>query len=367
MPKRKLGSITWSKDGSSCMIQVSRGWRSDGSRRRLTKRLSGVTPEEAEIELAKMAMSLGASDLIGDSVTLRTYYYGIFRDGMSNRGAPRTQATLEFYDQAMECYVLPTLGDVYLSSITHDQVARVVLAAGSPRNCKRTLRAVLMSAYDAGYIEDRPFSRRIHTPQVRKAQTQPWDPSEVARAIEAARSYHRQEVLAYLALGLSGLRKSEALAVRPCDLSLSTVVDFATGDSHTSMAVSVTRSYTDADGVKESTKNASSVRSVPIFVPLRDDLASIARTIDPQERLVPLGESGLRGMWERFISASGLRPIPPGMLRHTSDTLALDAGVAPDLVDKMHGRSEHTSTYKNYYRPSLGAMESASHKLADGI
>lgn len=90
-------SIIWSDDGSSCMLQVSRGWRSEGSRRRLTKRLSGVTPEEAEIELTKMAMSLGSSDLIGDSVTLRAYYYGIFRDGLSNRGTPRTKATIDSY------------------------------------------------------------------------------------------------------------------------------------------------------------------------------------------------------------------------------------------------------------------------------
>lgn len=367
MPKRKLGSITWSDDGSSCMIQVSRGWRSDGSRRRLTKRLSGVTPEEAEIELAKMAMSLGSSDLIGDSVTLRAYYYGIFRDGLSNRGTPRTNSTLRFYDSAMECYVLPAIGDVYLSSITHDQVARVVQEAGSPRNCKRTLRAVLMAAYDAGYIEERPFSRRIRTHTEKKAQELPWDAQEVAAAIEAARAYRRPEVLAYLALGLSGLRKSETMAVRPCDLSMSTVVDFTTGESRTSMTVSITRSYTSDDGVKESTKNAASARSVPVFVPLRDDLAAIAQQCDPQARIIDMGETGLRNMWLRFLDESGLRRIPPGMLRHTSDTLALDAGVAPDLVDKMHGRSEHTSTYRNYYRPALGAMESASHKIADGF
>lgn len=40
---------------------------------------------------------LGSSDLIGDSVTLRAYYYGIFRDGLSNRGTPRTKATIDSY------------------------------------------------------------------------------------------------------------------------------------------------------------------------------------------------------------------------------------------------------------------------------
>ena len=61
------------------------------------------------------------------------------------------------------------------------------------------------------------------------------------------------------------------------------------------------------------------------------------------------------------------RSVAQGPRRHTSDTIALDAGVAPDLVDKMHGRSEHTSTYRNYYRPALGAMEEAARKVGETI
>ena len=185
-------------------------------------------------------------------------------------------------------------------------------------------------------------------------------------AVEASRSW-RPELRAYLALGLSGLRKSEALAVRPRDLSVTTLHDFVTGEATESMTVTVRRSYNEVDGLREGTKNDHSVRSVPVFAPLRRDLMEIARSCDPEARLVDLCESHFNKEWTRALEASGLRRVPPGTLRHTSDTIALDSGVAPDLVDKMHGRSEHTSTYRNYYRPALGAMEEAARKVGETI
>ncbi len=366
MAKRKVGTIRWSSDGSSCQVRVYRGRRSDGSRRVLTRTLHGVSADEAEAEAVRMAAELGASDLAGDSMTLSAFYWGVFRETPSNRGTPRTKTTLRGYDQAMRRYVLPTLGDVRLDRITHDMQARVVQAAGSPRNCKAVLRAVLRSAYDMGYLAEEPMKRRIVAPRHRKEQVQPWDLREVAMAVEASRSW-RPELRAYLALGLSGLRKSEALAVRPRDLSVTTLHDFVTGEATESMTVTVRRSYNEVDGLREGTKNDHSARAVPVFAPLRRDLMEIARSCDPEARLVDLCESHFNKVWREALEASGLRRVPPGTLRHTSDTIALDSGVAPDLVDKMHGRTEHSSTYRNYYRPALSAMEQAARRVGESV
>lgn len=92
-----------------------------------------------------------------------------------------------------------------------------------------------------------------------------------------------------------------------------------------------------------------------------------ARSCDPEARLVDLCESHFNKEWTRALEASGLRRVPPGTLRHTSDTIALDSGVAPDLVDKMHGRTEHSSTYRNYYRPALSAMEQAARRVGETL
>lgn len=366
MAKRKIGSIKWLPDGRSCQIRVQRGYRQDGSPRTLTRTLHDVSADEAEAEAVRMAAELGSSDLAGGAMTLGSYYWGVFRDTPSNRGRRRTRSTLRGYDYAMEHYVLPTLGGVRLDRITHDQIVSVVQAARSPRNCKTILRAVLLAAYDAGYLVEKPFQRRVPTPRPRAEQVQPWDRAEVAAALEAAEGW-RPELRAYLALGLSGLRKSEALAVTPSDLAVARVYDFATGEERESMTVTVRHVFTEDDGLREGAKNDSSVRSVPVWVPCRAMLAGAARGCGPDDRIVGLSVGGFRRAWDKALDESGLRKVPPGTLRHTSDTIALDAGVAPDLVDKMHGRSEHTSTYRNYYRPNLSAMEEASRRTGGTI
>lgn len=68
-------------------------------------------------------------------------------------------------------------------------------------------------------------------------------------------------------------------------------------------------------------------------------------------------------MWRAALESAGVRYIPPDMLRHTTDTLMLAAGVAPDVDDKIHGRSEHTSTYRNYFRPDVGVAEDAMRRM----
>lgn len=366
MAKRKVGTITWSPDGSSCRVRVQRGRRSDGSPRVLTRTLHGASRDEAEAEAVRMAAELGASDLAGDSMTLSAFYYGVFRGSPSNRGTPRTKATLRGYDYAMEHYVLPELGDLPLRRVTHDRVAAVVNAARSPKNCKTVLRAVLLGAYDMGFLSERPFQRRIATPRPRREQQLPWNGSEVAAAMEAAKGW-RPELVAYLALGLSGLRRSEALAVRPRDLSFTKIYDFASGEETESMTVRVCRTMTEADGLREATKNDHSARVVPVFSPMRQALAEAARACDPEDRIVGLSVGRFSKEWRRAIEESGLRVVPPSLLRHTSDTLRLTAGIAPDLADKMNGRSEHASTFNNYFRPDLAAMEAADRKVGETI
>lgn len=363
---RKMGNIQWSDDGKSCKIRVSRGYRSDGKRRVLTKTLHNVTRDEAEAEVVRMAKQLGASDFTGDSMTLSTYYWSFFRDAPSNRGKPRAPTTLKGYDYVMKTYVLPKIGSLRLDRITHDKAAAIIRESASPRQCKAVLRTVLRAAYDDGYLTEKPLERRVNVVQKHKEPIQPWDAHEIIQAMDALDDAPI-EVQAYFCLGLSTLSKSEAMGARPCDLSVTRLYDFMTGKETETMTVTVRCTFNEVNGFRDETKNDHRARSVPVFSPCRQRLMEIAKQCDPQERMVNVTEWKLNKRWKDWIARNGLRPVPPGTLRHTSDTLALDAGVAPDLVDKMHGRSEHTSTYRNYYRPALSAMEQASKRIGESL
>lgn len=371
--KRTIGSITKKGEGVY-HVQVMRGTRSDGSRRRVYKTVRG-TYQDAEIAAANLAAELGRSLSSGDSLTLAEYYWGIFRGSPSNRGKPRTAGTLAMYDSQMKRNVLPVLGNRPISSITHSDLKSCVLNASSPRQCKTVLRAVMRAAYDDDLIAERPMERRIVTPPNRKRQRRPWDAQEAAKALDAMRSADPR-IEAYLILGLSGLREEEALGMTPADIRAQETVDMVTGEHIRSLTATVRRTYTDRDGLKEEAKNDFSARSMPVLVQGRERLLAIiaaSRPTEPElvplwamERIVPFSNSALYKRWKAACETLGLRFIPPDMLRHTSETLMQAAGLQDSLVSRLHGHTDLRTDYRHYLRPGIDAAERAAqsvHKL----
>lgn len=369
MPRRKVGSIEW-LGGDACRIRVQRGERV------ANRTLHGLTQAEAEARAVQMAQELGRTDAYDASMTLSAYYWGIFREKPSNRGTPRAKTTLDWYDGCMRRDVLPRLGDMPLSAITHVDMRLCVQSARSPTNAKRALQAVMRSAYDDELVPERPMDRRIPTHRRRRPQEEPWTRFEAAQALRAAREAPA-DIECYLILGLSGLGREEAMGVTPADVREQSTYSIATGEELRTMTVTVSRVYTDADGLREGAKNEFRARTVPVLAAGRERL--LARLSEGREaareagaldewaraRLVPFTAGYLYRRWRDWLSRAGLRYIPPNMLRHTSDTLMLTAGVVADLNDRMHGRVTHASTYGSYFRPDLGLMEQASRQVSD--
>lgn len=377
--KRRVGSIRW--DGDKCVIRVQRMGR------QVCRTFHGLTQEQAEGRALAMARDLGALDLSGEPMTLREYYEGVFRESDSNRGTPRTGSTLQWYDNAMTRHVMPALGDVPLRQITHSMVRACVQRSSAPATCKRALRAVLRAAYDDELVDERPFDRRVPTHAPKRPQARPWSRFEAARALACADPADAPDVAAYLVLGLSGLRKEEALGATPAQVAEGSTYSVETGERVETMTCTVTQVYTDEDGLRPGAKNDFSVRTVPVLEAGRGLLRAVldasraealAHVPDGDERarrdalaawaaarLIPWTGWGFSSRWRRWCESHGLRPIPPKMLRHTSDTLMLTAGVSPDLSDRMHGRTQHATTYQHYFRPDVADMEEASRRVSD--
>lgn len=374
MGKSRIGSIQSAGEGR-WRVRVQRGTNADGKPRVRTETVRG-TKEQASARAAAIAAEMGRTLDGMDGITLREYWVAFFPGKPSNRGTPRSKNTMRFYAGEMERNVLPVLGDVPLSRMTHAQVRECIQRASSPVNCKRTLSAVLRSAYDDGLMPERPLDRRVPVAKRHRDRPQPWSRFEVSAAIAALASAP-WAVRAYLALGLSGLREEESLGVRPCDLRRQTTYSFATGDEVETMTVTVAQTWTDAGGLSPRAKNDYSLRTVPVLPACRETLSAAVRESraawdgGPDEwaasRLIGLTGHRLYVEWRRALGAAGLRYIPPDVLRHTSDTLALTAGVSPDLNDKMHGRSDHSTTYRHYFRPDIGAAEAASQAVSELI
>lgn len=375
--RRKVGHIEPSP-GGGWDVTVTRGTTASGRARTLRRHVDG-TWEDADAACYALAARLGRSLAAGGSVTLAQYYRGIFRQAPSSRGKPRSRATLRAYDAQMEGHVLPIIGDMPLSRLTHERVKAAVLEAGSPRKCKEALRAVLRAAYDDGLMEERPMERRIVTPRKRRPQAPPWDAAEASAALSALEGYRRPEVEAYLILGLSGLRTEEALAVSPGNVSARETYDLVTGETVRSLTVSIDSTYTYDDGYRPGAKTDFSERSVPVIVQGRSRLLEIVAASRPDDpagvpawagsRIVDLTYNQLLHAWRRALREAGLRYIPPDMLRHTSETLMQAARLPDTLVSRLHGHTDLRTDYRHYLRPTLPQAEAAArevHKIMPG-
>lgn len=351
----RRGPDTW-------QISAEHGRRTDGSRRVVYETYHG-TERGARIRAAELAREMGRDVSLGDSITLRDYWDLCFPETVSNRGTKRAPSTMAYYKQQMDSHILPALGDWRLCDLTHEAIAACIRSASAPVNCKRTLSAVLRCAYDAGLMATKPLDRRVPVEKKHREKAAPWAPYEVRKALQEIPA-HDPILGAYLVLGLSGLREEEALGCSWADVAEVPTYDWDTGKELRIMAVRVHVTYTDKNGLRDATKNAQSARTVPVAVAGRGIMrALMGQPHRPDERIVPLTNSGLSKRWLACLEECGLRRITPDMLRHTSDTLALVSGVGADLNDKMHGRSEHSTTYENYFRPDLASMEGAAQRL----
>lgn len=378
MPRNRVGSIR--KVGNRWKIEVWRGSAEEGTLIRRYGSLPASRPrEDAEALAVSMAQRLGVPASQDLDMTLSTFWHTVFPSLPSSRGTKRSKATMRQYTDYMRV-PLKLLGDKPINKITHAEMATAVRQSSSPHNAKVALRAVMRAAYDNDLVDEMPFQRRVPTHRERKPQPQPWTRFEVMdflHQLQAAPldpSEDRDEMIAYTVLGMSGLSKSEILGVRPMDITSQQVYSFTTGEHVQTMTVEVAMTYTDADGWKTWAKNDHRHRTTAILPFLRPMLVQAIGNLSQrrgkgweEERLVRRRSDGMIRDWKRLCKRLGVRYIPPGMLRHTTDTLALTAGVQPDLNDKMHGRSDHSSTYRHYFRPDPGAIEDAARLISDSI
>lgn len=357
----KVGHIATYKDGYRIFVERH------GKKR--TEVFRG-TYREAEIRAAQIAAEMGVPSAYPEDITLKDYWEEVFPDRLSNRGKPRSRNTFLYYAAQMKKNILPKLGHEKLNDITHEQLAEVIRSSTAPTNTKRTLMAVLRSAYDDGLMKDKPLDRRVPTRKNPKKKYEPWNPLEAQEALEKLTAY--PQLKAYAVLGLSGLGMEEALGLRWKDIH------------EEPPYLSISHTYTDTGGHLKTTKNDFRTRIAPIFVLGRDfilqyklentptEASSLAETAKlirswEQTRAIPLRGDTLYKTWKKALNELDIRYIPPSNLRHTSDTLALDSGVRSELNDKLHGRTNPTVTYSSYYRPSLEEMEEAAQLIAENI
>lgn len=367
MSKSGVGSVRELSPGT-WQVRVSRGYRRDGSRRTVSRCVSG-TERDARVEAARLATAMGRDAYAGDPMTLAEWYLGVF---LPSKEATCTRATVEFYRNAWR-YIEPEFGGVAVGDLTNTAIQRWILTLPpkSAPHYARALRAALNAAAFDHVIQESPMGPQYRFRMPRR-DTRPlpvWGPAEVRDALERLQGHDLYPL--WLVMVGGGLSESEALAV---DRERVEWADTPTG---TMARVYVDRAYTALDGMKEP-KNARRYRATimpPMFAePLRraiggtsGPLLTCRRGRNAGRRM---GVAGAGAMWRRLFDEghrlAGMPYVTLNRMRATYSTMMQLAGVDSTIINAMQGRSANSRVlYSNYLNPFEASFASAARRLGD--
>lgn len=269
------------------------------------------------------------------------------------------------------------IGSIVLSDLTRDHVVRWLLDLRGPeekrRLSPRSIRVLyalvnraLREAVDDDLLVKNPASG-VQLPRAERQEMTALTPEQAKLFLAAARGDSNYALWALLVV--TGLRPSEALALRWSDLGAGTVT--------------VQRSvvWVGRQPIFGKTKTAGSRRNVPLDETL---IAALAQhrvnqetslrmcPIDPEMRGLafcttngtPLDAKNLRRSFRALLERANLPRIRIYDLRHTTATLLLGAGENPKIVAERLGHSSVRQTLDTYSHVAPTMQASATAKLS---
>lgn len=176
---------------------------------------------------------------------------------------------------------------------------------------------VMRRAYAEGIIK-RDIEKLLIKPKQEPTEEQPLSVEQQQRLLEVADERQKNIIQAYI---WSGCRRSELLQLLWTDLS---------DDGQTLLI--------------RGTKTDDSVRTVPVFVPLKRILESLPRT---NKRIFPFSISTIRRMFEDLNEKVDFT-LTPKTLRHTFNQNLTEMGVSDLIRAKWMGHAKPTTTKRVY-------------------
>lgn len=371
MPRRKVGSKRQLPNGR-WLVRVRCGYRRDGSPREVSETVD--TEDEADRRIAEIASEMGRSGNVGDPMTLAEYYETRF---VPDREGVLANASMNRYEGDWRRHIGPALGSRDMADISPDDIRRLIagMSHAGAKHVVTTLRAILRSAWDDGYLDEEPMRHRVRYPPDRREMLPVWSAEDVARALEVMRGHPLEAT--WLVMVGGGLRREEAVALWWSDV---TVTPMVTGSKVA--RVLVDDAVTPDDGRKP-TKTRRSTRMVDIAEPFASRLAEIAGA--PDEPVCPLSvhtvANSWRAMWQpRKVSTdgngryfrgimleAGIPYVPLSRMRATHETLAQAGGVADTLNAAVHGRTNVQVGYQHYLVPPSSSTMKVAEAVGDAV
>ena len=314
-----------------------------------------------------------------EPVTVEAY----LRSWLAGKQSLRESTRLS-YRIHLERYLVPYLGALPLAELRPGHIERMYSAIaaagradGSPlavatlRRIHATLTSALNTAVRRGLLERNPAAT-VELPPVRKPRVSAWSAEELGRFLDLV-SGDRLHLL-YLLLGLVGLRRGEAVALRWCDLDLNRGLLRVEQSAVRVRGTTVTGSPKSAAGARTVALDDETCRRLQWHA-ARQRLevlratgtaatpALVFTTPDGQ----PLDPAYVSRHFDRLVARHGLPRIRLHDLRHTSASIGLASGESLLEVSRRLGHSSITITADIYSHISPLVAKESAERLAHQV
>jgi integrase len=259
------------------------------------------------------------------------------------KGNEIRSSTLTDYRSAMNCHVLPKIGNIPVGEIGYLEVQKLIsgmtCSGKRLKNVLTPVREVFKFAQLAGIVEKNPMDL-IKSPKARKPEINPLSMEEVRLFLEHVHpDYKNFFTVAFF----TGMRFGEMCVLKWRN------VDFA----HGVIKVRETRVH----GEELPPKTSRSVRDVNMLAPVIEALREQRKSTMGRSKYVFLNQHGSplsvkwvhAYIWRPALEKAGLEGRRLYETRHTFATLMLDAGELPGWVQRMMGHETLQMIHERYY------------------
>lgn len=288
--------------------------------------------------------------------------------------------TLQLYSYICRVHIIPAIGKLTLAELKPQHLQKLYsqklssgLSARTVQICHVAIHKALRNAVRINLLS-RNVADSVDKPKIQRSEMHPMTEIELSLFLEAAKQ-GQYYALFYTYL-FTGMRRSEALAVRWCDVDL------------LGLQISVSRTIQYLSGVKnhvtfKEPKSKKSRRLIALspstgFVLEEHRKAqekmreSLQLPLITENNLVfshwdgsPLLPDSITHAWVKLVRKCGLKGIRLHDARHTHATIMLKQGVHPKIVQERLGHSTISTTLDTYSHIAPGLQQAAAKGFDD--
>ncbi|MFC1938080.1 tyrosine-type recombinase/integrase [Chloroflexota bacterium] len=333
------------------------------------------TKKDAEKKLAELLHQLDNGTFIKPGkTTVADYLNKWLKNYCLANLSPRT---IEGYENIVRRHLIPTLGQIHLTQLKPEHIQAMYsqkLVAGFSHRTVRyihtTLRKSLHDAVKLGMLLRNPADA-VDPPKVQRREMRAMSEYDIHIFLEYAKltPYYS---LFYVAL-FTGMRRSELLALRWCDIDLILCQLSVTRALHQLQDGSqVIRQPKTAKGRRLISLSPSTVTVLEKHRKRQEQLKQNIGSTLKEDDLVfchedgtPLLPNTVSHAWTKLANRVGLKGIRLHDARHTHASLMLKQGIHPKIVQERLGHASIQITLDTYSHVAPGLQQAAANRFDD--